>query len=257
VTVFGDSVPFVAEPGIAAALGATGEVAVTNAAIPGYGLNIDPSWRTGIPSLMASDHTQLVLATWSWDDSCTPHTPTPHYATYVCALQHPVAYTKLLEQAVRLMLGPGGASGVVFMQFPLTGPVLAPTQPQAEAEQAARDAGEAAFDRIVRALPAVFPGKVMYLPVASSVLLDGKFTPWLPPVGDPTAPKSQWVRVRMVDNVHMCPAGVVRYADALLADLTDIFHLSPASPGWSTQSWTGDRRYNTPPGSCPDDHPPG
>jgi hypothetical protein len=87
------------------------------------------------------------------------------------------------------------------------------------------------------------------------VLWHGKFSPWLPPVGDPSAPKSQWVRVRMVDNVHMCPSGVTRYSDALLADLTVLFRLPAAEAGWSTQSWVHDARFNDPPGSCPDDHP--
>ena len=259
VTVFGDSVAKVAEPAIAAALDATGTVTVTNGAIDGYGLNIDPNWRTDIPNLMASDHTQLVLATWSWDDSCTARHPTTvnHYATFVCALQHPKRYTAMLEQAVRLMLGPGGASGVVFLQFPPTGPVLAPTVAQARAENRTRRAAEAAWDRIVRSLPAVFPGKVLYLPVAPSILLHGRFTSWLPPASKPRAPKSQWVRVRMVDDVHFCPAGAARYADAVLADLRSLYHLPATGTAWSTGDWTHSIVYRTPPGSCPNDHPPG
>ena len=66
-----------------------------------------------------------------------------------------------------------------------------------------------------------FPGRVMYLPVASSLLLDGtRFSAWLPPVGDPHAPKDQWTRVRKLDNVHLCPEGSARYARAILTDLT-------------------------------------
>jgi hypothetical protein len=60
----------------------------------------------------------------------------------------------------------------------------------------------------------------------------------------------------MVDGIHMCPAGVVRYADAVLADLTTLYHLSPATDTWPTQSWTTTpKRFDTPVGSCPDDHP--
>ncbi|MDA8071247.1 MAG: acyltransferase [Actinomycetota bacterium] len=250
VTVFGDSVAKVAEPAISAALEATGEITVTNAAIDGFGLNIDRAWATGIPKLIASDRSQVVLATWSWDDSCSARHPSTiaHYATFVCALQHPRAYTAMLERAVRLMLGPGGASGVVFLEFPPTGP--------AGAAGRAKRAGETAWNRIVESLPAVFPGKVMYLPVASAVLLHGHFTSWLPPEGAPRAPKPEWVRVRMVDDVHLCPAGAARYANAVLADLSTLFHLPAAGTGWSTGPWTGSVVYNTPPGSCPDDHPP-
>jgi hypothetical protein len=154
------------------------------------------------------------------------------------------------------MLGPGGASGVVFMQFPKSGPVLADTQAEAEASEANRVAGQAAWDRIVRSMPAAFPGKVMYLPVGSSVLLDGRFSTWLPTPTAPNAPRSQWVRVRKIDNVHLCPAGVTRYADALLADFTALYHLPAAHPTWSMQPWTKTAtRYDTPPDSCPDDHP--
>ncbi len=153
-------------------------------------------------------------------------------------------------------MAPGdGVAGVVFTQFPPTGPVLAQTQAQAIASDAQRAAGQRAWDQIVRSLPAAFPGRVMYLPVAPSVLLDGKFTTWLPPSTDPDAPRDQWVRVRMIDDVHLCPAGAVRYADAVLADLTPLFHLAPARAGWWDQTWVNDPRYNTPPGSCPDDHP--
>ncbi len=258
VTVFGDSVARAAEPAIAAALGATGEVTVRDGAIGGFGLNIDPNWRTDVPSLVARDHTQVVLATWSWDDSCTPRSPTPafHYATQVCALQHPRAYTAMLEAAVREMLGPGGAVGVVFLEFPPTGPVVDPSATPAEvrAQDANRAAGEAAWNRIVRHLPSVFPGRVLYLPVASSVLLDGRFTAWLPPATAPSAPKDRWVRVRTVDDVHLCPAGAARYANAVLGDLTRLFGLRPTGARWSTGPWTASVVYRTPPGSCPGGH---
>lgn len=277
VTVVGDSVARVAEPAIAAALGATGEVTVTDGAIDGFGLNVDPSWRTDLPSLVRTDRTQLVLATWSWDDSCTPAAPPTvgHYATYTCALQHPRAYAAMLEAAVRAMLGPGGAAGVVFLGFPPSrpggagGPALADVPAAGAGRDAATRAAtraaaataaaaaEAAWRRTVRSLPASFPGRVMYLPVARSLLLHGRFTPWLPPADRPGAPRSRWVRVRTVDGVHLCPAGAARYADAVLADLTGLYRLRRAGPGWSTGAWTRDHRYRTPPGSCPADHPPG
>ncbi|MGP8059438.1 MAG: acyltransferase family protein [Acidimicrobiales bacterium] len=242
VMLLGDSVMNVAAPALAAALGATAEATVTDRAIDGFGLANATNWRTSIPTLISQVHPDLILATWSWDDNW--------------ALQDPAGYKAELEQAVRLMLAPGdGVAGVVFTQFPPTGPVLAQTQAQAIASDAQRAAGQRAWDQIVRSLPAAFPGRVMYLPVAPSVLLDGKFTTWLPPSTDPDAPRDQWVRVRMIDDVHLCPAGAVRYADAVLADLTPLFHLAPARAGWWDQTWVNDPRYNTPPGSCPDDHP--
>jgi hypothetical protein len=103
-----------------------------------------------------------------------------------------------------------------------------------------------------------FPGQVMYFPLASSVMLDGdRYSAWLPPESDPHAPKDQWIRVRKLDNVHLCPEGSARYADALLVDMTDVFKLTPAQGDWSQGSWVLDPDFNDPPGACPDDHPPG
>ena len=244
VLLLGDSVMHVAAPGIAAALGATGEATAADRAIDGFGLSKATNWRTAIPGLIAEVHPDVVLATWSWDDDW--------------ALSDPAGYKAQLEEAVRLMLAPGnGVAGVIFTQFPPTGPVLAQSPAQGRAEDVQRAAGQRAWDAVVRSLPAAFPGQVMYLPVAPAVMPGGRFAIWLPPSADPGAPRSTWVRVRMVDDVHMCPAGVVRYAAAILADLTALFHLPPAQPGWWKQPWVDDPRYNTPPGSCPDDHPPG
>jgi hypothetical protein len=65
----------------------------------------------------------------------------------------------------------------------------------------------------------------------------------------------------MVDNVHLCPAGAVLYTDALLADLTDLYHLPAPSPRWTSGSWTDDPRFSHSNGlsstPCPADHPPG
>ena len=163
VTVFGDSVPNVAAPALAAALGATGEVTVTDGSADGFGLNRalpDYTWRTGIPALMRADRTQVVLATWSWDDRCTPRTTvTRNFSTYTCALEHPAAYRAELEQAVRLMLGPGGAEAVVFMQFPLTGPDAADGESATDPTVAAKDAGERGLERDRRVVARRVPRK--------------------------------------------------------------------------------------------------
>ena len=81
----------------------------------------------------------------------------------------------------------------------------------------ARAAGVVAWNNIAARMASVFPGKVMYLPLADSILLNGKFSSWLPPLGGfEMHRKSQWIRVRKVDNVHICPEGSARYALALL-----------------------------------------
>ncbi|HUA94221.1 MAG TPA: SGNH/GDSL hydrolase family protein, partial [Acidimicrobiales bacterium] len=242
VLLIGDSELFVAYPGMAAAFGATGEATVSDRAYPGWGLS-KFDWRTEIPTIISQLHPQIIVAGWTWDDAL--------------ALQEPKRYRDELESAVRLMLAPGdGVQGVVFAQLPPSGPYDTGAAGNSAEATAQRTAGEEAFERLARSLPAVFPGKVMYLPVASSVLLDGRFTSWLPPADAPHTPRAEWQRVRMVDNVHLCPAGVVRYADALLSDFVELFHLPAAAPGWWNGTWTSDPRYYTPAGSCPGDHPP-
>ncbi len=104
--------------------------------------------------------------------------------------------------------------------------------------------------------PRTFPGRVMYFPLADSILLAGRYSTWLPPEGNPHAPSPSWIRVRKVDKVHLCPEGSARYGDALLTDVTSVFALTPATGDWSQGAWTSDPNFNDPPGACPDDHPP-
>jgi peptidoglycan/LPS O-acetylase OafA/YrhL len=243
VMVIGDSIMVGAELGFEASLGSTHEVTVSENAIDGFGLSTDWGWRSGLPRVVAQARPALIIAAWSWDESCSS------YASFhkgPCALQDPVGYRAELEHAVRLMLGVRGVEGIIFLQLP----------PGAASVANGVRAGLAAWTAIEASLPAAFPGKVMYLPVGASLLWQGHFSSWLPPAGEPNAPSSQWERVRMVDNVHMCPAGVVRYSDAVLADMTALFGLPAPAPDWWRGSWTRNETYNSPPGACPADHPP-
>ena len=250
VMILGDSVMHDASYGITAALQSTGEATVSTRTIDGFGLTTATSWPTSIPNLIRQTGAQLIVASWSWDQY-GPTTPN--------ALHQPAQYTRLLRRAVATMLTPGnGVEGVIFTQFPESG-VLAASNP---ADQAAynkeRWDGVIAWNDIAEKMTAYFPGRVMYFPLASSVMLDGtKYSAWLPPEGDPHAPSDQWIRVRKLDNVHLCPEGSARYADALLTDMTSVFGLATAAGDWSQGSWTSDPNFNNPPGACPDDHPPG
>ncbi len=244
VMLLGDSVMHDASYGIAAALEATGEVSVATRTIDGFGLTVATDWPTSIPDLIRQTRAQLIVATWSWDQY-GPTTPN--------ALHQPDQYTKLLRRAVATMLTPGnGVEGVVFSQFPMEGVV-----PGEAASTRERHEGGAAWNAIAAKMTTYFPGRVMYLPVADSVLLNGKYSTWLPPEGDAHAPASRWIRVRKLDNVHFCPEGAARYGDALLTDLSALFGLAPAGGDWSQGPWTSDPTFNDPPGACPDDHPPG
>jgi hypothetical protein len=250
VMILGDSVMHDASYGITAALRATGEATVATKTIDGFGLTTATNWPTSIPDLIQQTHAQLIVASWSWDQY-GPTTPN--------ALHQPVQYTSLLRRAVSTMLTPGnGVEGVIFTEFPQSGNIAAANPANQVAYNRERRDGVNAWNAIAEKMTEFFPGRVMYFPIASSIMLDGRYySAWLPPESDPHAPSSQWVRVRKVDNVHLCPEGSARYADALLADMTAVFHLAPAVGDWSQGSWTSDPDFNNPPGACPDDHPPG
>ena len=246
VMLIGDSVMGDASYGITAALQATGEVDVTRKTVPGFGLTTS-NWSSSFPTLIKEARPQLIVASWSWDQY-GPTTPN--------ALHQPKQYTRLLRSAVSTMLAPGdGVEGVIFTQFPESGVIPAPTPSQQASYNKERWDGVIAWNNIAKKMTTYFPGRVMYFPIASSLMLNGKFSPWLPPEGHPHAPSNEWIRVRKVDNVHLCPEGSARYGDALLADMTSVFHLAPAVGDWSQGAWVSDPDFNNPPGACPDDHP--
>jgi hypothetical protein len=247
--VIGDSVMHDASYGITASLQATGEATVSTRTIDGFGLTTATSWPTSLPSLIRQTRAQLIVASWSWDQY-GPTTPN--------ALHQPVQYTALLRRAVATMLTPGnGVEGVIFTQFPQSGNLAAANPADTAAYNRERRAGVVAWNTIAEKMAAEFPGRVMYFPLADAVLLHGEYSAWLPPEGDPGAPSRAWLRVRKLDSVHLCPEGSVRYAAALLADMTSVFGLAPVSGNWSQGAWTSDPDFNDPPGACPDDHPPG
>ena len=190
------------------------------------------------------------MASWSWDQY-GPTTPN--------ALHQPAAYTALLRSAVADHARPGQRRGRRDLhRVPAVGPAhRVERRTRRRAYNAERWAGIIAWNNIAKKMTKAFPGQVMYFPLADSVLLHGRYSAWLPPEGDPHAPKSAWLRVRKLDKVHLCPEGSARYAAALLADMTQAFGLAPATGDWSQGSWTSDPDFNNPPGACPDDHPPG
>ena len=90
---------------------------------------------------------------------------------------------------------------------PRVGELAAPTPSQQASYNKERWDGVIAWNNIAKHMTTLFPGRVMYFPIASSLMLNGKYSPWLPPEGDPHAPSDEWIRVRKADNVHLCPEG--------------------------------------------------
>jgi len=246
VMTFGDSIMTLAQNGILEALESTREVAVVPEASPGW--QIAPGRISSLMKDVRTWRPQLLVGTWSWDAPA--------------AQSEPAQYQTMLDAAIRTMLSPRyGVLGIVFLQLPAMGPApsyLSASSSQAEALVARAD-GVPAWNHAVSEAAASFPGRVMYLPVASSLEIDGKFTTWLPPHGKLSAKRSHWVRVRTTDGVHLCPAGITRYAAPVLQDFVAIFHLAPSDHQWwhdpeiSSNFWEDATSIGV---SCPNDHPP-
>ena len=242
VLLVGDSVMLSDSPAVQALLQSTGVVTVVNQSQWGWGLTAAPGgWRSEIAGWVTATHPQLVIGMWSWDNGL--------------AWQHPSRYRVELASFVRELLG-YGVRGVIFQQFPQPGPDASVTVNE-PAYLAHVIAAINRWDSIAASLTSEFPGRVLYLPIGDSVLLHGGFSDWLPPEGNPKAPKSEWERVRMVDNVHFCPAGAARYAAALYVDLRTFLKLPNPSATWWEGSWRLNHvayQYPTP-AVCPNDHP--
>jgi hypothetical protein len=238
VMTIGDSVMYDGEAGIQAAMQATGVVKVSPHGFLGWGLFNDSHFQADLASAVALDHPEVILMMWSWDNA---------YAT-----EHPAAYLRRLTEAIDVMLAPGdGVDGIAIIQFPKVGPndgIINPTQRQ-QAEQAA-EANRQGFDRIVSKLPAAYPGRITYLPIASALEVDGHYSTWLPTTN------GGWVRARKIDNTHLCPAGAAVLGAKVTEELAPMFHLPPPAPEWINGSWTKDEARFGPAGDCPNDQPP-
>jgi hypothetical protein len=224
IILFGDSVMRGDAPAITAALESTGVVQVDDAGFDGWGLTTDKDWSQNVPPAIESDHAALVIAMWSFDGSFL--------------MRHPTEYRGWLSEFVRLVVGERGVAGLMFQEFPQLGPPLVANPVVAARDGAASNIPIDAWANLARSLVVLAPKRVMYLPLGPAVERAGRFQFFLPPGDRWSLPMQEWVQVRMYDRVHFCAAGAARYAAALMADLTTLYHLPKPAPGWATGSWT-------------------
>jgi peptidoglycan/LPS O-acetylase OafA/YrhL len=227
VWLFGDSVMADASPGVQAALQATGDVKVViNSAFPGWGLVRDKQWPFDAEASIHQFHPQIAIGTWSWDDTE--------------AAVSPALYLARLESAMRTLLDSEGVKLVVLLQFPQTGP----SSVWAEQTRVQDD-----WDALAEKAVAAFPGRALYLTTDRLFAPGGRFYAWF------KSPAGTWIRARKIDNTHFCPYGAASFGALITDELTKPLDLRPMKPGWELGTWTHDRRYNDPPGACPDDQP--
>jgi peptidoglycan/LPS O-acetylase OafA/YrhL len=239
VWILGDSVMNDASLGVQAALQATGEMSVVlNNAFPGWGLTTDPGWPARAPHLIATYHPQIVIGTWSWDDTEAADTPS--------------LYEQRLQAALRILLTPGdGVQAVILLQFPQQGPATEISNVSARnAAWVHQTTVQDDWNAEAHQAATAFPGQALYLTTSQLFAPDGRFYTWF------RTPTGQWVRARKLDNTHFCPYGAAEFGAFITQDLTPELHLSPMKPGWEFGAWTHAPRYNDPPGACPADQPP-
>lgn len=239
VWILGDSVVVDSSLGIQAALEATGAAkVVVNSSFPGWSPRLDKHWPVEAPKTIATYRPQIVLGTWSWDDEA--------------AAADPAAYRIFLENTLRTLLTPGnGVEAVVLFQFPQGGPGASLTaSPASDSQWRRHMAMQAVWNQVASEAVTAFPGRAVYLTTDRAFAPGGRYYTWMRTAG------GAWVRARKLDNAHMCPFGAALFGAVAEADLAYYLHLPAMRPGWETGAWTADRRYNDPPGACPNDQPP-
>lgn len=241
VWVLGDSVMHDGSPALAAALAATGEASVVaDSSFGGWGLTRVSGWAADSQQIIADYHPQLVIGTWSWDDTM--------------AGTEPAAYLALLRQAMSVWLAPGdGVELVVLVQFPQIGPNTFSFQAlERQRLWATLTAEQRAWDRDARTVVGDFPGRAAYLTTDQLFDPDNRFLTWA------ALGNGRFVRLRQVDNIHLCPFGAAAFASLLVGDLSAMVGLAPPAAGWQFGSWTQNPEYSVGaagPGACPADQP--
>ena len=132
-----------------------------------------------------------------------------------------------------ILLAPGdGVDGIAIMEFPPFGPPASVVDPaKAQQAQATSQRDRAAWDSVMASLTAHWPGQYMFLPVASSLEVNGQYSTWLP------GPGGAWSRARKTDNFHLCPTGAAALGQATLTQLTPVLNLPPPAASWWSGSW--------------------
>ncbi|HAQ22278.1 MAG TPA: hypothetical protein DGF10_03865 [Acidimicrobiaceae bacterium] len=223
VVIVGDSVSYDAEPGIRAALEATGDVLVETRSIGGVGL-----LRPGIDGYLAEsledepDVVVVMLGGWDLGE----------------ILEDPSAYEQRLDEVAELLTSSG--ANIVWLGMPPT--------PPGEGIENARQAANRLFAGLGDRHPSVVyipTGPVIGGPTGGSEPGFVRFRAGI---------DGTWIQVRKVregrDDGHLCPGGAVLLGSVVLDAVSKRFGLGTPADLWWEGSWTSDPRYDDPPGSC-------
>ena len=219
VASLGDSVAYDGDPGIRAALEATGEVVVDTRSYGGVGL-LRPGIDDYLREALDENPDVVVVMLGGWD-----------LGEIVAG---PPAYGRRLDEVAGLLTSKGAT--VIWLGMP-------PTPPPEGIEEARQTA-----NREFAALADRHDG-VNYLDTGQ-ILGDrfGGFT------RTRTGVAGTEVQVRKVrdgrDDGHLCPAGAALLGQAVLTAMRETHILPEEMDGWWEGEWTRDARYEDPLGGC-------
>lgn len=219
VVSIGDSVTYDADPGLRAALEATGSVVVDTRSIGGVGL-LRPGIDDYLADVLSDDPAVVVVMLGGWDLGEIVADPT--------------AYAVRLDEVADYLTADG--AHVVWLAMP-------PTPPGEGIEEARQTANGLFGDLADRR------SDVDHVPTGS-LLGDeaGAFTRFRAGV------TGRNVQVRKVrdgrDDGHLCPGGAALLGQAVVDLLVDRFDVPEPSGEWWAGEWTTDARYDDPPGAC-------
>lgn len=241
VLLLGDSVSYYSGFELAAALSAVPGVHGEVRAFPGFGIRSRTYWPFYLDDVVKFRPEVVIIAN-DYDD--------------IYALQHPLDYQQQLRHFIA-QLRADGVDLVILASTPVDGAPPSDSGSQAATFVRVFAAANRTWRNAAIATAAYDPGFVVYAPAGTAVEIDGAFSAWMAPERDPTAARSTWDRVRMVDGTHLCPLGAEAYGAALAADVATLTHRPAASSSW----WLGSWRFHhvtvlaPSPLSCPNDHP--
>ncbi len=218
VLLVGDSYMYDAQPGIVAALEATGVVEVIEGAQLGFAL-ANEGWELTLQGLVDEHQPDLVATMWARFDVAWLESHDDE------------EYVERLDQAVEILSSNGATVGIFGLAPSLTGGVD-------------QEPVDRSINQIFAATPERFPGTAFYVDPDPIVAPDGEPNRWL------TTPEGTLL-VRKVDVSHFCSDGAARYGLALTELFQRLATVTPPDPAtWWSEPWRSDPRYNDPPGAC-------
>ena len=219
VASIGDSVAFDADPGIRAALESTGRAVVVNRSYGGVGL-LRPQFDGYLAETMDGNPEVVVVMLGGWDLGE--------------ALAEPAGYRRRVDQVLDVLVAEGVF--VVWLGMPPTPPDEGLEEARVVINELFEEAAAERPDIDYRSTDALLGGP------------DGRFRRVLPGLDNRPA------QVRKVreghDDGHLCPAGAALIGDLVYAAVGSRHPLPRRAAGWWRAGWTGDERYDDPPGGC-------